>query len=134
MGWMGKSIELLAHALDFRVKRQGVIAANLANIDTPGYRPKDLKFDDVLRRAADQNPISLKRTHPKHIQGAGGYIKRVGRFPLVEQVEGFMGDKELDLDLEMAKMAKNNLLYEATVQMLSKKFEKLKMVIEEGRR
>ncbi len=134
MGWMGKSIELLAHALDFRAKRHGVIAANLANIDTPGYRPEDLKFDEVLTRAAQKKAVSLRRTHPRHFQDPSAHLKRMGRFPLVEQTEGFMGDKELDLDLEMAKMAKNNLLYEATVQMLSKKFEKLRMVIEEGRR
>ncbi len=132
MGWMGKSIELLSHALDFRAKRHSVIAANLANMDTPGYRPKELKFDQVLKEAARKEPIALKRTHPAHLPTSGA---RSGRgFPLVEQSRGFMGDKGVDLDIEMAKMAKNNLLYEATVQMLSKKFEKLRLVIEEGRR
>ncbi len=47
----------------FRVARQGVLAANLANVDTPGYRRVDLRFDAELERASDR----LRRTHPSHL-------------------------------------------------------------------
>ena len=44
-----KTIALLSAALSVRAERQGVIAANIANIDTPGFRPGDISFQDALR-------------------------------------------------------------------------------------
>ena len=134
-GLMDKTGKLLAHALDYRAKRHGVIAGNLANIDTPGYRPKDIEFDDALREALNEPAIKLKITQPGHIP-ASSAVNLVGRgeFPLREIARGVQSDSQVDLDKEMTKMAKNNLLYEATVRMLSKKFDELKAVIEEGRR
>lgn len=134
-GLMDKTSRLLAHALDYRAKRHGVIAGNLANIDTPGYRPKDLDFDDALKAALNEPALKLKITQPRHIPVRSS-LPPIGneRFPIHEVSPGMQSDSQVDLDKEMTKMAKNNLLYEATVRMLSKKFDELKAVIEEGRR
>ncbi len=58
-----------------------------------------------------------------------------GQSSCVEEVpaESIAGDASLDIDREMTKMAKNNLLYEATVKMLSRKFDLLRAAIEEKR-
>ena len=134
-GLMDKTGKLLARALDYRAKRHGVIAGNLANIDTPGYRPKDIDFDDALKEALNEPAIKLTITHPAHMPvGSGGNLKGPAEFPMHEIPRGAQSDSQVDLDREMTKMAKNNLLYEAAVRMLSKKFDELKAVIEEGRR
>jgi len=134
-GLMDKTARLLARALDYRAKRHGVIAGNLANIDTPGYRPKDIEFDEVLREALNEPAVKLRITNPAHMR-AGSWVNPSGEseFPIHELPAGPRGESEVDLDREMTKMAKNNLMYEATVKMLAKKFDELKAVIEEGRR
>ena len=135
LGLMGKTEKLLAHALDYRAKRHGVITGNLANIDTPGYKPKDIGFDDALKQALEDPQLKLKVTQPGHMPARSSVPPMgKGEFPLSEISGGVQRDSQVDLDREMTKMVKNNLLYEATVRMLSKKFEELREVIEEGRR
>ena len=56
----GKTVDLLSRALDFRSANHSVIAGNLANIDTPGYKPKELSFNKELRKVMDKRAISQK--------------------------------------------------------------------------
>jgi flagellar basal-body rod protein FlgB len=120
--------------LDYRVRNQRVISSNIANIDTPGYRPKQLKFDEELRRAVDGEELRLRKTDRKHLPGPQEFASG-GQPSCVEEnpAESIAGDVSLDIDREMTKMAKNNLLYEATVKMLSRKFDLLRTAIEEKR-
>lgn len=129
-GMMNKTMGLLSHMLDFRSKNHGVIASNLSNVDTPGYKPQELEFDGELRRALDRTNVHLRKTDEKHLPlGAG----EGGPSFETHALRAKGGGRELDIDREMAKMAQNNLLYEATVKLLSKRFEQLKIAIE-GRR
>jgi len=61
------SLDGLERAMRFRVARQGVLAANVANADTPGYRRAELSFDAQLDRAS-----STRRTDPRHLGGGDG--------------------------------------------------------------
>ena len=130
---MGRTMKALQQALDFREANQSVIASNLANIETPGYAPKKATFNQALRDAvagrenAAPGPVTLNRTHDRHLPTTldtnGVYtIEKLGA-----------GREAFSLDREMARMAKNNLLYEASVKLLSKKFDALKTAIEAGR-
>ncbi len=129
-----RTVGVLSRALDYRVRNQRIISTNVANIDTPGFRPKQLKFDEELRRAVDNENMPLAKTNGKHLPAldASG-LQDAPSFVLESVGASKMGDNSLDIDKEMAKMAKNNLLYEATVKMLSKKFDLLRTAIE-GRR
>lgn len=59
------TLDGLERAMRFRVARQGVLAANVANADTPGYRRADLAFDAALDRAS-----TTRLTDPRHL-GSG---------------------------------------------------------------
>lgn len=61
----GASISTLETSLRLRVARQGVLAANLANADTPGYKRVDMKFEDALA----EKGVQLQRTDPSHTGG-----------------------------------------------------------------
>jgi len=129
-----RTVAILSRTLDYRVRNQRVIASNIANIDTPGFRPKKLKFDEELRRAVEDKQVHLRKTDRKHLPGLQGRgLEGEGSFVLETEPGSIGSDHSLDIDREMAKMAKNNLLYEATVKMLSKKFDLLREAIE-GRR
>jgi flagellar basal-body rod protein FlgB len=129
---MDGTMRLLAKTLSYRSRRHGVIAANLANIDTPGYRPQELVFERELRKARGDSDVTVKRTHPIHLPSDSGPDPRAVLRPSGDPSAG--GTSSLNLDREMAKMAHNNLLYEAETRLLSKKFEALRMAIDERRR
>ncbi len=69
----GSSISNLETSLRLRVARQGVLAANLANADTPQYKRVDLDFQRML----EQRGSRLQRTHPSHRGGASGGLRLV---------------------------------------------------------
>jgi flagellar basal-body rod protein FlgB len=131
---MDKTARLLSHMLDYRTKNHGVIAGNLANIDTPGYRPKELEFDAELKRAISNPDIPLKRTDRRHLPITSERILAGEPSFSRHKLTSFGEADDLDMDREMAKMSQNNLLYEATVRLLSKKFEALRLAIEGRRR
>ncbi len=62
-GLLAGAVPDLERSLRFRVQRQGVLAANLANADTPGYRRAELHFEDALANA-------MAQTDPRHLAGA----------------------------------------------------------------
>ncbi len=131
---MGRTIGLLSHALDYRSTKHSVISGNLANIDTPGYQPQELTFDQELRRAVDKEGASLRKTNEKHFPLSGNDLfGGKGAHTLETQAGEWSESNQLNIDLEMAKMVQNNLLYEASARLLAKKFEGLRAAIE-GRR
>ena len=133
--FMGKTVALLSHALDYRSTKHAVISSNLANVETPGYQPRELNFDQELRRAVDKQGVSMQRTDEKHFPQSGRDILsgKPAHTLETQQAEWSTESNQLNIDKEMARMVQNNLLYEASAKLLAKKFEGLRMVIE-GRR
>ena len=130
---MGKTVGLLTHALGLRAKNHTMISSNLSNIDTPGYKPKGVNFEEELKKAVGSGPLPLNRTQEGHLPASPvSTLTGEEAFSLEMLEEAPPG--ELDIDTEMSKMVRNNLLYEATAKMLSKKFEALRMVVDDRRR
>ena len=130
--FMDRTTRILSRALDFRSANQQVISSNMANVDTPGFRPKELLFDQELRRAAGKNIASLKTTDSNHFSHSSDVIEGGFSLKTVPQEDGEPG--QLNIDAEMAKMTKNNLLYEASSRLLTKKIRALRSAIEGARR
>ena len=130
---IGKTIHFLSQALDFRSKNHSVISSNLANIDTPGYQPRRLVFEDALQDAINGKSIPIRTTDPKHFSHQG---QHVGERPYALHImsKSNSASNQLDIDKEMSKMVQNNLLYEAYARLLSKKFQGLRTAIDAGRR
>jgi flagellar basal-body rod protein FlgB len=116
-----QTIGVLEQSLDIRSPRHRVISSNIANSETPGYEAKDIPFQRILERSMNQYSIlPLKQTHPRHLpENSSANLE-------VETVPG-----GVNIDQEMAKLAENNLRFQAEVQALLKKFEALKFTISE---
>ncbi len=132
-----KHLTLLERSIDLRVKRNDLLASNVANQETPGYRAQDLVFEKQLDKALySDEPGPLKTTDPRHFDG-------MQREPL-ETVEGdrinsFNPDPRMDgntvnLDNEMAKLAENQLMFQAMTKAINWKFRMLKSAITDGGR
>ena len=117
--------------MKFRSANHNAIAGNLANMDTPGYRPRDLDFNQELSQAMDKNALKLKKTNPEHFSHYSGRLDEgKDSFTVRERKT----ESKINLDREMAKMIQNNIQYEAYAKLLSKKFTSLKAAIDAGRR
>ncbi len=147
-GIFGKATELMERAIELRTRRNALLASNIANVDTPGYKPRDIPFKEIMARYLESsNPSSglgLKKTHAAHMQpGTDQAVlarTREGHLPSMDEGPDAMARESretgtpnpVDLDQEMARLAANNLEYQATVQALIKKLEILRTAITEG--
>lgn len=129
------TIKSLATALNFRQLRQEIIASNIANAETPGYKAKRVDFEDALSSALDlEEAQRLNVMHNKHVKVGGGGFDNLSP-EIYEDPNGVVSDdgNTVDRDDEMAKMAQNKIMYDATVQLLNKKMGLLKYVIQSER-
>ncbi len=126
---------VLEKALDASWLRNEVIAHNIANVDTPGYKKYRVEFEEELKSALETRALKGKKTRLKHldigassVDGVKPRIVRVGGTQMRED------GNNVDMDEEMASLAKNAIMYNALVQKISGEFNKLKTVINEGRK
>lgn len=113
-----KIINKLAADLDNRVLRSQLIASNVANVDTPGYKGKDLAFREVFQQSMDG--IDMKRTHVKHIS-EGTELGTPGTTTVEDPSPGRPDGNNVNIDEEMLKLTENNIKYNVAVQLMSKK-------------
>ncbi|MFO7985566.1 MAG: flagellar basal body rod protein FlgB [Desulfatiglandaceae bacterium] len=130
----GGAYPVLEKALDLRTMKHDLIVSNIANKDTPDYKAFDLMVEDELNRSVGNGEsVKLKTTDDGHFSGSAA----------PETTDRSVRDKgstfslradgnSVDLDREMAKLSKNNLLYNAMSQIISRKFQGLKDVIKGG--
>ena len=137
-----RTMRTLETALDVASARHQVIANNIANVNTPGFRAADADFVSSLEQAMAGRAESTGRkltgraTRVGHLAISGP--ASAGQLPVVQTVdEGAsmrVDGNSVDIDLEMAKMAENATMYNTFAQLVSSKFSLLKYVISEGRR
>lgn len=125
---------LEAH-LDYRLEHLNMITGNIANADTPGYTPVTLKFDQQLQE------VLAGQTPPQYAAGVPGRAGAIGwqgsAYPRgdVEYDPYVLPDADgnsVDLDHEMAKLAENNLMYQAVTKAYTRRAALMKYAIMEG--
>ncbi len=118
-----KTIDLLSGMLDYRAARHKVIVSNIANLDTPNFKPQELTFTASLAEAAASGQAAtLTRTHNKHLSPGSA---QEAPFQVHQA-----GDK-VEIDREMTNLAENNLMYNLTVELLSRKFKGIDTALRE---
>lgn len=108
----------LEHYLSLTNKRETVIAANMANIDTPGYHTQDFNFEQALRRAGGQAEASSGAT-PVSLREVPG---------LLERPDG----NNVDMDREAMLLAEVQLQGQMATQLLKGQFHQLLTAINGG--
>lgn len=134
MALFGNTISLLHQALDLRLTRHQLLAANLANAETPGYRAVDLSFEQALRGALGQGGLRLVGTHPRHLGMALPGAAPVPPQVIESTAEPGADGNSVDAEGEMVKLAENGIMYSAGAQLVSRTLGMLRYAIEEGRR
>jgi flagellar basal-body rod protein FlgB len=127
----------LERAMDVRLVRHNVLASNVANVDTPGYAPKDLDFRaafaEIAAAGGATGPTTgMRETDARHIGGAGEGGAGLVRVVDVAGESPTLDGNRVDLDATMAHLAENGIQYGASARAVSKKLAILRYVASDG--
>lgn len=117
---MDESIKILENIISYTSKRHGVLLSNIANVDTPEYRAKDLFFPKLI----EEEGIKLVTTNEKHIKNEP--LKDLKEEVIELPNENWDDKNNVELDKEVAKMTENSILYQTGLQMLSTRIRMFK--------
>ncbi|MBE9486504.1 MAG: flagellar basal body rod protein FlgB [Chloroflexi bacterium] len=129
-----RTMAALQKSLDLRAQKQQVIAANIANAETPGYAARKLTFEDDLRKAIASPESPVRTSNVKHFPIGSSGINGVQGQIVKQRDNSSLGDgNSVSIDDEMFDLAENQILYEAGSQILKKKLSMLKYAVSDGR-
>jgi flagellar basal-body rod protein FlgB len=117
-----KLFPVVEQMLDWTAKRQQAISANLANIDTPGYKAKDITFSKHMES------LGLETTSATHLENE--IAKGMDVFEVGTKAKD--NGNTVDLDREMTELTKNGLQYVALIQYMNQKLRTLRTAIKDG--
>lgn len=133
---ISRSFDLVKQALDYRSERQDMISSNIANADTPFYRPRDISFRDTLAAKKAEafnetsNKLPLAQTDGAHIPLMD---EKSSSQPTLFFRDGHMARNDgnsVDIDVESTEMSKNSIMFSALIQAAKKDSMMYKTVID----
>ncbi len=127
-----KTFHALEQTIRITRQRHEVVSSNIANIETPGYRAKDIDFKTALAGASGAGRgFKLVRTDAQHIGREMNSARQIESFADTSEFNGF---NWVNIDNEMTKLTENNLMFRAGVELIKRKIARIKEVIREGGR
>ena len=122
-------LESLQYAMDVSSYKNAVIAENIANIDTPGYKAKKVDFRKSIGEIfSSQGKMGLVKTNERHIDGKKNpenvFFVEYRNSPSLRN-----DGNDVNIDLEMYEMSSNGLLYSELSQITGHQFTKIKTAI-----
>jgi flagellar basal-body rod protein FlgB len=113
-------IEFIDAGIKAESLRQKAIANNVANLETPGYRRLDVKFEEVLAKSLDSSgAVDLSEIEPEVYQPKKTPLKANGN--------------DVSLESEVGEMIKNSLRHKTFIRLLSKRYKQMELAINVGR-
>lgn len=140
IGDVSKVYGIVHKALDYRSIRQDMIASNIANVDTPLYRPKDINFEQYLARESrklfgqkeKKYDLNIAKTSPMHLDSK--IIKKDSATMFWRDGHLAKNDgNSVDIDVETSEMGKNSTMYQALTSALKRHKGIFSYAIDSGR-
>jgi flagellar basal-body rod protein FlgB len=117
-------------ALQVRTDRMEVLAGNLANANTPGYKARDIDFQKAMKSAQQSSGQNLTRTHDNHIKGS---MQSTGELQFRIPNQPDTGDgNTVDVQIERNNFLDNGLRYQASMEFLNGKIKGMKKALSGG--
>jgi flagellar basal-body rod protein FlgB len=110
-------------ALRLRAKRSEVLASNMANADTPGYKARDFDFEGMLRKEM-KAPVRLAATHAGHIRSDQGIVASTQMAYRVPQQPSLDGNT-VEVEREQSEFSENAMRYQASLRFLDSRIKGL---------
>lgn len=126
-----QSFQSLEQALSTGSLKQRVHSANIANVDTPNYKSKQVvNFQSTLNDAMNNQSFSSYKTNSKHISFSNETTQFNPTIKVNNDTKYTPNGNNVDMDHEMAELAKNQLWYNAVTERVNGKFNSLRTVID----
>ncbi len=119
------TLDTMQSALTFHRERHAVLAGNIANLDTPGFKPVD------LQRTTPTEATTLAVTSEGHIGGASGASSVVQAFTDTDQTQGPDGNA-VALERELSKIDANRTRYATSAELTSRRIALLRYAAGDG--
>jgi flagellar basal-body rod protein FlgB len=124
------SMKFMERSLDLAVQRHGLLSANIANVDTPGFKTVDINFEEELKKA-------IQPDSGRGVTSSDHFNAELGKpSAAVVAVEGLTERNDLNnvnIDREMSQVSTNAMKFSMAAQLLAGKFRTLRSTINEGR-
>ena len=128
-------MRLVGKVMSMELKRQNVIMGNIANVHTPGYKPRELTFEKELQAALGLDMTGrVTRTDKQHLPTTFDPESFGPEWEKSFKPRIIHGEDRVNIDKEVAKMTKNSLHYGALSQVIKGHFDGIKNIITEGSR
>ena len=119
----------LKRALDVSHVRNRVIAENIANSETPGFKGRSVDFQGAMAEANSSADINMSKTSNMHISPKGSNASvKIDKSDSPSRVDG----NNVDQNMEMSRLSENAIIYNTAAELLNRKIKLLKFAIEEG--
>jgi flagellar basal-body rod protein FlgB len=129
----GSAMQSVEAALNVRSLRQDLLASNIANAETPGYRALDVDFEATMQEVLGQQDYGM----PSRM-GETGQASRplMDALQIVGDDSNTIGNSQntVDVDRQMAHLEENGLMFQVTAQIAGMRFAQLKQIVTEGGR
>lgn len=115
-----KHLDVTQKALGATMLRQEMITQNLTNVDTPGYKRYDVKFEEYLAKEIDRNGtnnIDIKSIEPV-------------TYKQYENYTGRLDGNNVNIDTETAELSKTKLRYDTLIQRASAQVQRYKYILQ----
>ncbi|WP_253701373.1 flagellar basal body rod protein FlgB [Bacillus sp. FJAT-29814] len=124
---MLQNIDILKRALDASALRNNAISNNLANVNTPNYKPQQVIFEEILKQELSGSGFAGTRTNQKHIPIGTSVLSQpmITTQPYIMQNSG----NGVDVDSEMTELTKNSIWYQTLSTQASEQLNLLKTAI-----
>lgn len=126
----------LNKAMDSASARNDIIANNIANVDTPGFKRSEVIFEDKLKKILDGQVNlgndKLLTTNLRHIQIGQAPMDLESFEPEIRKLEDLSyrnDENNVDIDVENANMTKNKVFYDSMAQSMSNEIKLLRLAI-----
>lgn len=121
----------LKTTMDATQLRQRLIASNVANINTPGYKTQDVSFDEIFNGSKTSMALPLAKTHPKHMDALGVDCDMADAVFLAYRPNNPNdGVNDVDIDREMVKNSETSINFNLYSSILKKQYSGMKEVID----
>jgi flagellar basal-body rod protein FlgB len=115
-------------ALNLRAQRQQLLASNIANADTPGYKARDIDFEAALRAATGEGGSAPAATHARHLGGASAARPAEAQYRSAGQPS--IDGNTVDMDVERNRFAENAVHYDANLTFLNSQIKMMLAAIQ----
>lgn len=122
-------VNVLSAAADAAWTRNEILNNNIANVDTPGYKRQDTKFETILRNEIDRQGSEASSTLTQRVNDVDYTRLKPYVYTDNSELSTRLDGNNVDIDVEEAELASNQLMYDGIITGLNSEFERMKSVL-----